>query len=182
MLLLKVKLLADGTEERVKARAVLLGNDYRPGVDFGDNKFAPCAQIRTARMMVADAVQHRKCVKSCDAKQAFTNGQAERRVFIDCPPGRAREYDPDTGAPLCYEITKNCYGSPTAPRQWNIDMHNSMISFGFEQRTCDQSLYTCRVPRSLCACLYRRLYVNLSGHSCRTTALQVVHRHAFVEV
>ena len=36
MLLIKVKMLADGTEERVKARAVLLGNDYRPGIDFGD--------------------------------------------------------------------------------------------------------------------------------------------------
>ena len=142
MLLIKVKMLADGTEERVKARAVLLGNDYRPGIDFGDNTYAPCAQIRTARMMVADAVQHRKCIKACDAKQAFTNGQAERRVFVQAPPGRVRDYDDQTGEPYVYEITKNCYGSPTAPRQWNIELHNSMIQFGFRQRTSDQSLYT----------------------------------------
>ena len=84
---------ADGTENLIKARTVLLGNKYRPSIDFGNNTYAPCAQIRTARMMVADAVQHRKCIKACDAKQAFTNGQAERRVFVQAPPGRVRDYD-----------------------------------------------------------------------------------------
>jgi hypothetical protein len=141
MLLVKAKLRPDGTEEKVKARAVLLGNSsFVPDVDYDANTFAPNAQTTTARVMCANAVQHDLNFKSCDVRQAFTFGEADRRVFVGCPPGRQTTYGPD-GRPLVYEILKNCYGSPAAPKRWHIAIHNAMIRAGFRQSTCDPCLY-----------------------------------------
>jgi hypothetical protein len=98
MLLVKQKLLPSGEEEKIKARAVIMGNSYRPGIDYENNTFAPCAQQATARLIALDALQHGKCLKSCDVKQAFTFGQADRRCFVQCPPGKKRAYDFRTDA------------------------------------------------------------------------------------
>ena len=141
MLLVKQKLLPSGEEEKIKARAVIMGNSYRPGIDYENNTFAPCAQQATARLIALDALQHGKCLKSCDVKQAFTFGQADRRCFVQCPPGKKRAYD-DDGNPLVYEIIKNCYGAPNGPRRFHIEIHNAMIEHGFKQSCSDQCLYT----------------------------------------
>ena len=141
MLLVKVKYKQDGTEEKVKARAVIMGNNYRPGIDFEQNNFAPCAHVTTVRMMVLCALQFGLQFKSFDVAQAFTMGQADRRCFIGTPPGRKTSYDKH-GNPLVFEILKNTYGSPAAPRRWHVEMHNSMIDFGFTQSTVDSCLYT----------------------------------------
>ena len=140
MLLGKVKMLPSGKKEKTKFRAVILGNDYIKGRDCGSNTYAPCAQICTARCMLHDALCNDKCFKSCDIKQAFTFGKADKRVFVKCPPGKRRTYGPD-GEPLVYEIIGNCYGSPGAPRRWNVAIHNACIAFGMTQSTTDAGLY-----------------------------------------
>jgi hypothetical protein len=141
MLLIKQKLRPDGTEEKIKARAVLMGNTFRPDIDYDSNSFAPCASLCTARCMALDAVQHKKCLKSCDVKQAFTFGEPDRRTFIRIPPGKELCYDKD-GNPLVCEIVKNVYGSPVGPVRWHVEIHNGMIGDGFVQSTTDQCLYT----------------------------------------
>ena len=141
MLLVKSKLRPDGTEEKVKCRGVVCGNEYRKGIDFDSNVYAPCPHLATARVMIAEAVQSGKCVKKYDVSQAFTFGQTDRRCFIKSPPGRKLHYDPDTGERMSYEILKNLYGSPSAPRRWHIELHNTLCSMGFTQSTCDPCLY-----------------------------------------
>ena len=140
MLLGKVKLLPSGKEEKVKFRAVVCGQDYVKGRDCDFNVFAPNAHIATARCMAYDAVANGLQFKSCDVKQAFTFGQADRRTFVRCPPGRKQQYDKN-GQPLVYEITGNCYGSPGAPKRWNVAIHNAMIELGFTQSLNDPCLY-----------------------------------------
>jgi hypothetical protein len=141
MLLGKVKYLPSGKEEKLKFRSVVCGQEYVKGRDCDYNCFAPNAHITTARCMAYDAVANDLCFKSCDVKQAFTFGQADRRTFVRCPPGRKQQYDED-GTPLVYEITGNIYGSPGAPKRWNIAVHNAMIKLGFTQSACDPCLYT----------------------------------------
>ena len=120
---------------------MLLGNSYRPGIDYDPHSFAPCAQQATARLMALDALQHGKCLKSCDVKQAFTFGKAERRCFVKCPPGKKQSYDA-SGSPLVYEIMKNLYGSPSGPKRWHVEIHNALVEHGFKQSCTDQCLYT----------------------------------------
>jgi hypothetical protein len=166
MLLVKAKLRPDGTEEKVKARAVLVGNSsFVPDVDYDASTFTPNAQTTTARVMCADAVQHSRCYKSCDVRQAFTFGEADRRVFVGCPPGRQTTFGPD-GRPLVYEILKNCYGSPAAPKRWHVAIHNAMIEFGFRQSTCDPCLY-----------LHGDLHVLIYTDDCLSTYPQTAAGH-----
>ena len=103
---------------------VLMGKDFVKGRDCDLHTFAPNASIATARCVIYDAVAKRKCLKSCDVRQAYTFGQADRCTFVHCPPGKSRSYDTG-GSPLVYEITGNCYGSPGAPKRWNIAIHNT---------------------------------------------------------
>jgi hypothetical protein len=76
-----------------------MGNDFVKGRDCDFHTFAPNASIATARCVIYDAVSKRKCLKSCDVRQAYTFGQADLRTFVQCPPGRHRSYDAD-GSPL----------------------------------------------------------------------------------
>jgi hypothetical protein len=140
MLLGKLKMKPDGTYDKTKFRSVIMGADYVKGRDCGENTYAPCPQMVSARAMVHDAVVNNKCLMSCDVKQAYSFGSADRRVFVHCPPGRRQTYGPD-GKPLCYEIIGNCYGSPSAPSRWHVEIHNSMIEHGFRQSTTDACLY-----------------------------------------
>lgn len=119
---------------------MVLGNDFVKGRDCDTHTFAPNATVNTARAKVYDAVMKGYCLKSCDVKQAYTFGQADRRTFVHCPPGRSRTYD-DDGEPLVYELTGNCYGSPGAPKRWHIAVHNELIKLGFIQSAVDPSLY-----------------------------------------
>jgi len=45
------------------------------------------------------------------------------------------------GKPLVHELVGNLYGSPGAPKRWNITIHNSLIDLGFTQSTVDPCLY-----------------------------------------
>ena len=139
MLLITVKYLPNGQEEKVKARGCIMGNCMTAGVDYGPT-FAPCAQLSCARVMLADAVQNNKCAKSCDVVQAFTFGTPDRPTFINCPPGRSRRFGPN-GKPLVYELVKNVYGTPSGPRRWHVEIHNALCSFGAVQSTCEPCLY-----------------------------------------
>ena len=140
MLLGKIKMLPSGIKQKTKFRSVVLGNDFVKGRDCDTHTFAPNATVNTARAKVYDAVVKGYCLKSCDVKQAYTFGQADRRTFVHCPPGRSRNYD-ENGKPLVYELTGNCYGSPGAPKRWHIAVHNELIKLGFIQSTVDPSLY-----------------------------------------
>lgn len=140
MLLGKIKYTPGGNRDKVKFRCVIMGNDFVKGRDCDYNTFAPNAHVTTARCMIYDAVSHGKCLKLCDVKQAYTFSQADRRVFVNCPPGRKKTYDHD-GTPHVYEITGNCYGSPGASKRWNIAIHNTLIELQFTQSTVDPCLY-----------------------------------------
>ena len=140
ILLGKVKNTAGGVKSCVKFRSVVDGAGYVPGRDCGFDTYAPCPQMVTARCMIHSAVVNDLELKSCDVAQAFTFGSADRRVFVKCPPGRKQTYGAD-GKPLCYEIVGNCYGSPSAPSRWHVEIHNSLIEFGFRQSAIDACLY-----------------------------------------
>ena len=63
MLLGKIKLRPDGTEEKVRFRAVLRGQGFERGRHCGTNTFSPCPQLTTARCMIHDSLVNDKELK-----------------------------------------------------------------------------------------------------------------------
>ena len=139
IMLVKVKHLPSGAEDKVKARAVMRGDQMISGRDFGET-FAPTAQLSTVRCMLADAIQHCKFLKTIDIKQAFTSAGTDRPTYIRQPPGRSLHRGPD-GNPLVYLLKRNLYGSPSAPRAFSLLLHETLIDAGFVQSHADTCMY-----------------------------------------
>lgn len=65
-----IKLKADGTLERYKARLVVLGNNQVEGIDYGET-FAPVAKMTTVRIFLDIAAKQNYEVHQMDVHNAF---------------------------------------------------------------------------------------------------------------
>ena len=70
----KVKVDADGTIDRHKARLVAQGFSQRFGFDY-DETFSPVVRFESVRTVVALAAQHGLKLHQMDEKTAFLNGE-----------------------------------------------------------------------------------------------------------
>jgi hypothetical protein len=86
----KVKKDEHGAVVRYKARLVVKGYAQRQGVDY-DEVFAPVARMEAVRLLLALAAQNGWEVHHMDVKTAFLNGELQEEVFVDQPPGFAKE-------------------------------------------------------------------------------------------
>lgn len=153
MLVIRVKYLPSGEEDKVKSRAVIMGNLMEKGKHYGDT-FSPCGSLTTVRCMLVDALQHGMCCKNIDIKLAFTFGKPDRPTYVRQPPGRKLQYGED-GQPLVYFLKQLLYGTPSGPRRFHVEMHNALIKHGLTPSSTDPCLYTssCGLDRLNC-CVY----------------------------
>ena len=77
--MLRIKRTAVGTIEKYKARLVAKGFQQTPGVDF-DETFAPVAQHKSFRMVLAIAAQLRLALWQYDITSAFLNGRIDKEI------------------------------------------------------------------------------------------------------
>jgi len=82
----KLKVGADGSVERHKARLVAQGFSQMFGADY-DETFCPVVRLESLRTVIALAVQNGLKLHQVDVTTAFLNGELEEEVYMKQPKG-----------------------------------------------------------------------------------------------
>ena len=94
-----------GSIQKHKARLVVNGYAYKPGIDFNET-FASVARLDTIRTLISLVAQKRWKLYQLDVKFAFLNGVLKEEVYVDEPNGFVVKHYEDK----VYKLKKALYG------------------------------------------------------------------------
>ncbi|KAI7946746.1 hypothetical protein MJO29_011273 [Puccinia striiformis f. sp. tritici] len=100
--------------QKLKARLVAMGYSQVHGQDYDEWKG-----------------------RQVDFKTAFLNGHLDEPVYMEQPVGFEDSEHPDY---VC-QVTRSIYGLKQSPRQWNSELHQSLLHLGVQQSRYDPTLY-----------------------------------------
>ena len=91
--------------QRNKAKMVTKGYSQEEGIDFAET-FTPAARFEVIRIFLAYAAHANFKVYQMDVKSAFLNGELEKEVYVQQPPGFKELDFPE----FVYRLFKALYG------------------------------------------------------------------------
>ena len=130
-----VKVKADGTLDRFKARLVARGFSQIYGIDYFET-FAPTVRMDTLRIFLAIAALKDWELVHMDIKNAFTESHLKERIYL-APPQGVKVKD---GYAL--RVLRSLYGLKQSARDWNHLCRDHLITIGFKQSLADPCLFT----------------------------------------
>ena len=129
-LLLSTKIKPDGTFDKLKARAVVSGDQMIQGVHYSA-VFTPTPSLTAGKIIQGLAVKDNLFRFGADVDQAFTAAEKDQdvqTVAVRMPEGM-RKYNAE-GQELYGILQRNLYGTPDAPLMWarcfSAFMHDEM--------------------------------------------------------
>lgn len=132
------KYLANGEEERPKARLVARGNTQRYGVDFSET--FSIVIMTTTNLLVLNIIVNRGWqLKQLYFNKAFLEGELQEEVYRTQPPGFV---DTDRPHHIC-RLKKPIYGLKQSPRALYMALKKYLIDISFHNFVADTSLFTC---------------------------------------
>lgn len=132
----KLKVDANGSVERYKARLVAQGFSQKFGLDY-DKTFCPVVRFESLRTVIALAVQKGLKLHQMDVTTAFLNGELEKEVYMRQPEGFTVEGQEH----LVCKLKRSIYGLKQSPRCWNSVLDGKLKKMGFVQTASDPCLY-----------------------------------------
>jgi hypothetical protein len=105
-----IKLQADGSIDRHKARLVALRNWQEYGLDY-EKTFAPVAKMTIVRTVMAIALLKGWSLRQMDVKNAFLHGDPKEEIFMSTPLGLF----PTSSVEVC-RLKQSLYGLKQAPQ------------------------------------------------------------------
>eukprot|EP01119_Soliformovum_irregulare_P002841 TRINITY_DN1309_c0_g2_i1.p1 TRINITY_DN1309_c0_g2~~TRINITY_DN1309_c0_g2_i1.p1 ORF type:complete len:1074 (-),score=203.85 TRINITY_DN1309_c0_g2_i1:206-3268(-) len=133
----KLKLNADGTISRYKARLVAQGFTQTKGIDY-DDTFAPVVKFDTLRTLISVAAKEGYQLIHDDIVTAFLHAPVDEEIYMRQPEGFEQ---PGEGGVKVLKLCKSIYGLKQSSRNWNLFLHGFLVSLGFEQSQADTCLY-----------------------------------------
>lgn len=137
----KVKLNADGTLNKYKARLVALGYTQVKGIDY-DDTFAPVARMESIRTVLAIAVEKQWEIHSMDVNNAYITSDIDKVIYMEQPQGfvEGRQDSRGRNEQVCL-LQKSLYGTKQAGHLFNQDIHQKILQAGLKQSSTDPCIY-----------------------------------------
>ena len=132
-----MKLKADGSLERLKARLVSNGFTQLEGIDCVET-FSPIVKPQTIHIVLTITLNRGRVIKQLDVKNAFLHAFLKEQMFMNQLPRVCQSY-PTYVCKLSYAL----YGLKQAPRAraWFNRLSHYLIHYGFLCNTYDPSLF-----------------------------------------
>lgn len=130
-----VKVKADGTLDRFKARLVARGFSQIYGIDYFET-FAPTVRMDTLRTFIAVAAKKDWELTHMDIKNAFTESHLKEQIYLAPPQG----VNVKDGYAL--RVLRSLYGLKQSARDWNHLCRDYLLTVGFKQSLADPCLFT----------------------------------------
>ncbi|PKU81706.1 Retrovirus-related Pol polyprotein from transposon TNT 1-94 [Dendrobium catenatum] len=131
----RLKLHADGSIAKHKARLVAQGNHQEYGIDYTET-FSPVAKLPTIRVLLTVALHNNWPVQQLDVANAFLHGNLSETVYMTQPKGFEDTSHPNQ---VC-RLHKSIYGLKQSPRQWYNTFTEFLGTLGFIHSQSDPSL------------------------------------------
>ncbi|KAL8105134.1 hypothetical protein AgCh_029065 [Apium graveolens] len=129
------KMDENGIVTRNKAKLLAKGYSQEEGIDY-DETFAPVSRLEALRIFLAFVAHSNFKVYQMDLKSAFLNGELEKEVYAQQPPGFEDPKFPN----FVYKLLKSLYRLKQAPRAWYDTLSEFLIKHGFTRGTIDKTL------------------------------------------
>jgi hypothetical protein len=130
----KVKLAADGSVDKYKARYVAKGFSQIEGLDYHET-FAPTCKPETFRLILALAAQKQLYLGQLDVKAAYLHSPIDEEIFPEQPDGF------QNGQGLVCRLNKSIYGLKQAAKNWYQELASFLLSQGFTRSRNDYCLF-----------------------------------------
>ena len=113
---------------------VVDGSQQVSGVDFTDS-FAPVVKYTTLRIFLAIAAVYNMQVHQLDVESAFIYAPLSEEVYMHAHPAM------NVPRGHCLRLHKSLYGLRQSPRNWNIHLHEFIVSLGLRRSQLDHCIY-----------------------------------------
>ena len=130
----KVKLAADGSLDKYKARYVAKGFKQLEGLEYHET-FAPTCKPETLRLILALAPQRGVHLHQMDVKSAYLHSTIEEEVYLEQPEGFQE------GRNKVCRLNKSIYGLKQAARNWYDSLAIFLKELGFTRSVNDYCLF-----------------------------------------
>jgi hypothetical protein len=136
----RVKILSDGSLDKLKTRIVVRGD--LQSKNLTEDKWLPTASFRVLKMFLAHASRTKTRVKQLDFVGAFLQAKTRSRVFVIIPPIYGilfPEYKELCGTPV--RLAKSMYGMTLSGKYWFLDLQDYLIEVGFRSSSTIPCLF-----------------------------------------